>query len=702
MTANSTQTSGEEDRPYKMTLSYNVLNHLGLNLYSNVPAVLSEAVANGWDADAEEVEVKICPDDDLITISDDGHGMTESEVNERFLNVGYSRRADEERDDTSDDLGRPVMGRKGIGKLSLFSISNVVEVHTKKDGQENAFRMVVDEIEEKIKSEHEEGQDPTKQQPYYPPPIEDFSSFPDDRKQGTHIVLTDLKKETWQAAKHLRRRLARRFSIIGSEYDFDVSVNDEQITVDDRDYFHKVQYLWTVGDADDRVTERSDAEKVHNIDGNLSEYVGDELDEDLEISGWIATPESAGNLDTDSGDLNKISILMRGKLAQEDILSDITEGNIYMSYLFGELHADFLDDTDKEDAATSDRERIKKTDPRYRALLNFVKDTIREVGSKWKSYRQEKGVEEATEFESIGEWYEALESEHQERARQMFGAIHEMGIDDRDEKRQLFTHSVLAFESLRQKDSLEKLEQVSPSNWREISHILGEIDDIEATLYHQIVKQRLGVIRKLKEDTEENVIERVLQEHLYEYPWLLDPAWERATQEIRMEEEFQKLLEDEGKKILSDSEASARFDLMLMETSGKYLLVELKRYEPTYSITGGNLIDQVSGYRKALEKVLQQHKGQLNPNIEIVCVIGDDLDDWEDKSDEQDTKDMLNNINARIVRYDELIDDAYSAYQEFLDAKEEELGRIERIVDNIRDEMSEDAEQGSEKEATAS
>jgi hypothetical protein len=63
---------------------------------------------------------------------------------------------------------------------------------------------------------------------------------------------------------------------------------------------------------------------------------------------------------------------------------------------------------------------------------------------------------------------------------------------------------------------------------------------------------------------------------------------------------------------------------------------------------------------------------------------------------------MLNNINARIVRYDELIDDAYSAYQEFLDAKEEELGRIERIVDNIRDEMSEDAEQGSEKEATAS
>ena len=28
------------------------LNHLGLNLYSNVPAVLSELIVNSWDADA--------------------------------------------------------------------------------------------------------------------------------------------------------------------------------------------------------------------------------------------------------------------------------------------------------------------------------------------------------------------------------------------------------------------------------------------------------------------------------------------------------------------------------------------------------------------------------------------------------------------------------------------------------------------------
>jgi hypothetical protein len=53
-----------------MTISLNVLNHLGLGLYSNVPAVLAEAVANAWDADAESVVVEIDADDGQIVIED--------------------------------------------------------------------------------------------------------------------------------------------------------------------------------------------------------------------------------------------------------------------------------------------------------------------------------------------------------------------------------------------------------------------------------------------------------------------------------------------------------------------------------------------------------------------------------------------------------------------------------------------------------
>ena len=48
-----------DNHPYKMTVDLNVLDHLGIHLYSNIAAVLTEAVANAWDADAENVEIRI-------------------------------------------------------------------------------------------------------------------------------------------------------------------------------------------------------------------------------------------------------------------------------------------------------------------------------------------------------------------------------------------------------------------------------------------------------------------------------------------------------------------------------------------------------------------------------------------------------------------------------------------------------------------
>src|ERR1700732_2000477 len=98
---------------YKMKLDLNVLNHLGLNLYSNVAAVLSEAVANSWDADAKEVHVDIDSKDERIEIRHDGSGMTIADANQRFLKVGYSKRQTE---GATSPMGRRLMGRKGIGK----------------------------------------------------------------------------------------------------------------------------------------------------------------------------------------------------------------------------------------------------------------------------------------------------------------------------------------------------------------------------------------------------------------------------------------------------------------------------------------------------------------------------------------------------------------------------------------------------------
>lgn len=165
---------------YKMTMNLNVLQHLGLNLYSNIPAVLSEVVSNAWDADSSQVEITI--ESNEITIVDNGCGMTSDDINDKYLNVGYQKR--EQGSPITEKYKRPVMGRKGIGKLSLFSIANIIEVYSCKDGIKSGLVISSIELKDKIKNGEVE---------YYPKEIEESNEFLES--EGTKIILKDLKKE---------------------------------------------------------------------------------------------------------------------------------------------------------------------------------------------------------------------------------------------------------------------------------------------------------------------------------------------------------------------------------------------------------------------------------------------------------------------------------------------------------------------------
>ncbi len=101
-----------------MTISMSAIEHLGMNLYSTMPAVLSEIVANAWDADASRVEVTLDKEAGTIAIQDNGCGMTRDEVIDHFLTVGFRRRT--AIGESTPIHGRKPLGRKGIGKLSSF------------------------------------------------------------------------------------------------------------------------------------------------------------------------------------------------------------------------------------------------------------------------------------------------------------------------------------------------------------------------------------------------------------------------------------------------------------------------------------------------------------------------------------------------------------------------------------------------------
>ena len=645
-----------------MTLSLNVLRHLGFGLYSNIAAVLSEVVANSWDADAQHVRIRIDAKSGKVVIEDDGHGMTIEDANKKYLYVGYERRKTEGR---SPALNRPVMGRKGIGKLSLFSIARTVEVHSVRYGEKHGFIMDSDEIEEKIK----DGQEAQ----YYPRVVE-----PDavDIDHGTRITLTNMKRQLQWTGKALRRRLARRFSIIGPRLKFEIELDGRPITIEDREYQDKLQYMWTFGD---RGIENKDAAK--NLE-HAGERSGDiEGHTDLFIDGWIGTASNAGQLrDSDTKEtINKIVVMVRGKLAQEDILEEFGEGGLYTKYILGEIHADFLDLDDLEDIATTSRQKFIEEDPRYQALKAKLLSELKHVQGKWTELRNQQGTQQAFAFPQIKEWFGDLDSDQKKAAERLFGRINQLPIDNPDHKRQLFMSSILAFESLKLRNMLHRLDEVSPENLEMLNQVFIQLDDLEASAYYQIAKERLEVIRKLTGLVDENAKERALQDHLYKHLWLLDPSWERATHTELMEKRIYNALQGVHDS-LTQEQQKARLDIYYSTTGNKHVIIELKRAGRVLSTS--DLHSQISLYYSAAEKVLVE-MGKGTEPLEFVCVLGKRLRDWDDSpTGEVRSRESLRALNARVVSYDELIENALQAYQDYVNSGQE-AGRVYRLIQEI-------------------
>lgn len=656
----------DSEHKYRMTLSLSVLKHLGLGLYSNVPAVLSEAVANAWDADAEHVCIRIDPQGGRVTIRDDGHGMSVDDANDRYLNVGYERRRDRDGARTLK-FGRHAMGRKGIGKLSLFSIAKTVEVHSVKGSEQHGFVMNLDKIEKAIKDDGE--------REYSPDPVN-----PGDVQigKGTKIILSDMKRQLHRSGAALRRRLARRFSIIGANYDFQIELNGAPISIEDRGYYDKLQYMWTFGKR---------GEEAQSLASNLEHHkpragevaVGNDT---FAIDGWIGTVKEAGQLkDSDTGEsINKIVVMVRGKLAQEDILEEFGEGGIYSKYIIGEIHADFLDQDHADDIATTSRQRIIEEDPRYQALRSKLQSELKAVQSEWTDLRNKQGRKVAVTIPQIKEWYESLNPDHKRSAEQLFGKINQLPIDDANQKRQLLVSGILAFESLKLRNLLHRLDEVSAENLGALNEVFIQLDDLEASAYYQIAKDRLEVIRKLTNLVDDNAKEEAIKQHLYKHLWLLDPSWERATHTERMEKRIYKALDGEYES-LTPEQRDSRLDIYYATTGNKHVIIELKRAARVLDTS--DLHTQISKYCGAASNVLQD-LGKGKEPLEFVCVIGRRLRDWDDRPrGEQRSRRSLEALDARVVMYDELIDNAQEAYEDYL-RKAKKAGRVYRLITSIK------------------
>ena len=327
-----------------------------------------------------------------------------------------------------------------------------------------------------------------------------------------------------------------------------------------------------------------------------------------------------------------------------------------------------------------------ETDPRYQALREFVRGELKHIQSAWTARRNDAGTQRAVEIPAIRDWYGDLGPDDRRRAHSLFGKINQLSFDTDDQRRGLLKSSVIAFETFKYRENLDAIDQITTENLDALRSIFQSLDDLEATLYHQILRERIKVVDAMRSKIEENAKEKVIQEHVFDHLWLLDPAWERATETPYMEQtisaEFDRI--DAG---LTEEEKAGRVDIKYRKVTGKHVVVELKRADVVVSVF--DLAAQINKYRTALQKFLAE-TGRSHEPLEFVCIVGRPVREWAQPDGQKLVEETLQPLNARVVLYQELIDGAYRQYQEFIE-RNKAAGRVARLLEAI-DEWEMEAE----------
>jgi hypothetical protein len=178
------------------------LELLGLQMYKRREAAIAELVANCWDAGAKRALIEVPDPKDYdakkstIVISDDGSGMTTRQIRGDYLVVSRNRR----RGGVDKFADRPVMGRKGIGKLAGFGVAEKMTIRTWRDGEGTVFALDIHDIkaDDDIRDVAIKGR------------VRPHTDKADPH--GTQVILEGLKPPTPIDVERLLESLARRFA----------------------------------------------------------------------------------------------------------------------------------------------------------------------------------------------------------------------------------------------------------------------------------------------------------------------------------------------------------------------------------------------------------------------------------------------------------------------------------------------------------
>ena len=361
-----------------MTFDPNTIEHLGVRMYSTLPPVLAELIANAYDAYAKNVTLTLKDKEKEIIIEDDGEGMSFDEINGKFLKIGRNRRQDKETPPEGRQE-RKMIGKKGLGKLSFFGIAREVEIVTKKDGKETAFVMSWEQIK--------------KTQGDYAPEIKKTAAC-SLKDKGTKIILRHIQRKTSFDSDQLAVSLSRMF-IFDDDFKVTIKHNGEdpvQISNTMRYKNLNKECEWKIPLDDSYNFKENNYLKQHKIKGRL-----------------IATEKPI----KPKTEMRGVSLLSRTKLVNKAEYFSNSHSSHFFSYLTGYLEVDFIDDL-KDDVISTNRQSLNWDHEEIRDLRDCLRGLIDFLERDWRKKRKEektRSLKEKSRVDTVN-WFSKLPEEH--------------------------------------------------------------------------------------------------------------------------------------------------------------------------------------------------------------------------------------------------------------------------------------------------
>jgi uncharacterized protein (TIGR02391 family) len=342
------------DSPFELKFDPGTIKHLGVRMYSTLPPAIAEIVANAYDADASQVIVSLYEEDGKpveISVEDNGHGLTRTEINDKFLVIGRNRR-ETDGDDPSPKFLRKPIGKKGLGKLALFGLADTITIATRRDKKLNIFILDWNVLN---------NTDGT----YAPEALK--IDEPTALNDGTVVSMTGLKRKSKFDAFSLADSLSRIFIV---DKNFSVLIeasNGDQIAIDNS-----------------RRYESLDAEFEWDISN--SRFVPEGSDYFGRLSGKLMT--AIKPISPVSG-LRGITLFSRQKLVNAPEFFSSSASSHFYQYLTGWVSVDFIDDLE-EDVISTNRQSLNWDNPEMAKLRDFLAGIVAQINADWRIKRKQK------------------------------------------------------------------------------------------------------------------------------------------------------------------------------------------------------------------------------------------------------------------------------------------------------------------------